>query len=291
MPASFEEILVSRPFKFIIGPDEVPIVVHEAVLAEQSPELAALMRGEMAESIAGESRWMDVDKGTFVRFAQFAYTGNYSTPKGSTAQAVVEAESSAPPQEPGLIDGRESAWQFPPSRPPLSAPRPPHSAQFSFAFPPPPRPPSASDMFNSLKYPLIESRSNLCACKPSMNDGPIESSGEVLLAHASLYVLAEKWGVNSLKMLVLSKLHQTLSTLHLDASRVQEVIDLARYAYLDSSTPDLGTEIDELRKLICLYIAANVEVVSEHNSFMDLIEGGGAFVRDLWKRVVPKKPT
>jgi hypothetical protein len=59
-----------------------------------------------------------------------------------------------------------------------------------------------------------------------MNDGPIESSGEVLLAHASLYVLAESWGVNSLKMLVLSKLYQTLSTLHLDASKVQEIIDL-----------------------------------------------------------------
>jgi hypothetical protein len=124
-----------------------------------------------------------------------------------------------------------------------------------------------------------------------MNDGPVESSGEVLLAHASLYVLTEKWGVNSLKMQVLSKLHQTLSTLRLDASKVQQVIDLARYAYLDSSTPDLETEIDGLRKLTCLYMAANVEVVSEHTSFMELIEGGGAFVRDLWKRVVPKKPT
>jgi len=146
-------------------------------------------------------------------------------------------------------------------------------------------------MFNSLKYPLIESRSNLCTYKTSMNDGPVENSGEVLLAHASLYVLAQKWGVNSLKMLVLSKLHQTLSTLHLYASKVQQVIDLARYAYLDSSTPDLETEIDGLRKLTCLYMAANVEVVSEHTSFMELIEGGGAFVRDLWKRVVPKKPT
>jgi hypothetical protein len=86
-------------------------------------------------------------------------------------------------------------------------------------------------------------------------------------------------------MLVLSKLHQTLSTLRLHESKVQEVIDLAQYAYLDSSTPDLETEIDGLRKLICFYIAANVEVVSEHTSFMDLIEGRGAFVRDLWKRV------
>jgi hypothetical protein len=101
-----------------------------------------------------------------------------------------------------------------------------------------------------------------------MNDGRIESCGEVLLAHASLYVLGEKWGVNSLKLLVLSKLHQTLSTLRLDAWKVQEIIDLARYMYLDSSTPDLETDIDGLRKLISLYMAANVEIISEHTSFM-----------------------
>jgi hypothetical protein len=248
-------------------------VVYEAVLAEQSPALAALMRGEMAESVAGESRWMDVDKGTFVRFAQFAYTGEYSIPKGSIAQAVVEAESSSSSQEPRVLDEEfdeeyPSAWLQPQPNPfaPRSSAEPPISA---------------SDVFNSLKYSLIESRSNRCTCKSSMNNGPVESSSEALLAHASLYVLAEKWGVNSLKMLVLSKLHQTLSTLRLDASKVQEVINLARYVYLDSSTPDLKTKIDRLRKLICLYIAANVEVVSEHTSFMDLIEGRGAFVRDL----------
>ena len=82
-------------------------------------------------------------------------------------------------------------------------------------------------------------------------------------------------------MLVLSKLHQTLSTLRLDASKVQEIIDLARYTYLDGSTPDLETDIDRLRKLISLYMAANVEMISEHTSFMELIKGGGAFVRDL----------
>lgn len=282
-------------------------MVHEAVLAEQSPALAALMRGEMAESVASESRWMDADKGTFIRFAQFAYTGDYSISKGSTAQAVVEAESSS--QEPRVLDGWGSSFaprsSVAPPAPRTSALEPEDEWLFEVRskkrkkskngplnlYRSGPEPlTSASDMFNSLKYPLIESRSNLCTCRSSMNDGPIESSGEVLLAHASLYVLAEKWGVNSLKMLVLSKLHQTLSTLRLDASKVQEIIDLARYTYLDGSTPDLETDIDGLRKLISLYMAANVEIISEHTSFMELIEGGGAFVRDLWKRVVPKKP-
>ncbi len=136
-------------------------------------------------------------------------------------------------------------------------------------------------MFNSLKYPLIKSRSNLYTYRSSMNDGLIESSSEVLLAYASLYVLTEKRGVNSLKMLVLSKLYQMLSTLRLNISKVQEIINLPRYTYLDSSTPDLETNINGLRKLITLYMAANVEIISEYTSFMELIKGRGAFVRDL----------
>jgi len=38
-------ILISRPLKFIIGPDEVPIIVYEAVFAEQSRALAARRDG------------------------------------------------------------------------------------------------------------------------------------------------------------------------------------------------------------------------------------------------------
>jgi hypothetical protein len=61
MPASFKEslsftILISRLFKFIIGPNRVLIIVYEAVLVEQSLALATLIRGEMAESVASESR-------------------------------------------------------------------------------------------------------------------------------------------------------------------------------------------------------------------------------------------
>ena len=292
-------------------------MVHEAVLAEQSPALAALMRGEMAEGIAGASRWMDVTKGTFVRFVEFAYTRDYSVPKGFTeAQADAEATTSLPSQEePRVLDDIEAAWQSP-QAPPPAAPSffgvrgylPPQFAQHpsaqelddgwdsprpkigkkSKSVPKPPR--SASEIFRSLKYPLIESRSNVCKCNPTRNDGPVENSGDVLLAHASLYVLAEKWGVNDLKMLVLSKLQEALITLRLDSSKGQEVVDFLRYAYLDTSTPDLEPEIDGLRDLICLYTAANINLLMENSSFIDLIEGGGAFVRDLLKRIISCQP-
>jgi hypothetical protein len=74
-------IFWSRSFKFLVGPDEVPIVVHEKAIANQSTALSTLMRGKMSEGTAGAATWKDVDEETFLRFSQFAYTGDYSVPK------------------------------------------------------------------------------------------------------------------------------------------------------------------------------------------------------------------
>jgi hypothetical protein len=112
-----------------------------------------------------------------------------------------------------------------------------------------------------------------------------ENVREILVAHASLYVLAEKWGVESLKVLTLFKLHRTLKMLRLDASTVGDIVELTRYTYSDETTPDLETGIDGLRGLICHYIAANAKMMAEHISFTALIEDGGALARDLWKHV------
>jgi hypothetical protein len=47
-------MIKSRTFKFIFGIDEVPIVAHEAAIADQSPALATIIQGQMLESLAGE---------------------------------------------------------------------------------------------------------------------------------------------------------------------------------------------------------------------------------------------
>lgn len=43
-------------------------MVYEALVTQQSPTLAALVKGAMSESVSGEVRWDDVDKETFLRF-------------------------------------------------------------------------------------------------------------------------------------------------------------------------------------------------------------------------------
>lgn len=71
--------------------------------------------------------------------------------------------------------------------------------------------------------------------------------------------------------------------LRLDALKVQYIVDLARYTYTDERTPDLDNGIDKLRELVCQYVVANSDVMTEDAMFMALVEEGGPLVRDLWK--------
>jgi hypothetical protein len=134
---------------------------------------------------------------------------------------------------------------------------------------------------------LLQPRSKFAdSCDPVVVTGSEETIIEPLLTHTSLYILAEKWGISSLKRLTLFKLDQSLSMFKLNAAKVPHIVELVRQGY--AGTPDLETGIDDLRELVCQYIAANVKVMSEDETFQALIEEGGAFVRDLWKRMLPR---
>jgi hypothetical protein len=246
-------MLYSCSFTFLIGADELPFVVHEAALADQSPALATLMRGKMSESLAGEAKWKDVDKTTFIKFTQFAYTGDYSVP----TMIVKASDQTLPQDEMALAEPISQVEVVEPAAEDmfggwgsLSAPR---RDKKKGSFKPALRTPKPMlETFKSLSYPLLQPRSYLeHTCDPAMSEGTNENISEVLLLHASFYVLADKWGVKSLKMLTLLKLHQTLSMLRLDTPKVQYIIELAQYTYSDKRTPDLDNGIDKLRELVC----------------------------------------
>jgi hypothetical protein len=290
-------IILSRPFKFIVGADKVPIVVHEAAFADRSPGLKALMRGDVPEGVAGEAKWEDVDKETFTRFAQFVYMGDYSTPKmivkSSDQPYPLDASGETitefiPSPEAPIIE--EAPSEAPPEAPPEDPPelwdlgtpmKKGKKKSFSRAVPTP--------VFKTLSYPLIEPRFNFAdTCDPIVGDEPSKNIGKVLLLHASLYVLAEKWGIDSLKRLTLFKIHKTLSMFSLDIPKLEHIVHLVRYAYSDERTPDLVTKVDGLRELICQYIVANAELTSRDTTFTALIEEGGPLARDLWKLAGPR---
>lgn len=270
---SLSRILLSRPFRFVVGQEGVEIIVHEEAVASQSTALSTLVRGQMSESTAGVATWKDVDQETFIRFAQFAYTGDYSILSISALKKPIkkgedEVLSTVQYEEDFL-------WGSPAVKKKKSTSR---KGQLET---------STQSSLQALNYPLLRPRSNFAdTCDSPVMDGPKEDVSEALLSHVSLYILADQWGVESLMRLSLFKLHKSLVMLELDGSKVSCIVELVRAGY--AGTVDRESPIDELRELICQYIAANVEVMSFEDEFKLMLEEGGDFVRDLWMRVLPR---
>ena len=287
----FYRILLSRPFRFIVDAEEVPITVYGAAVAQQSPALAALVQGNMSEGLSGEARWGDVNKGTFLRFIQFAYTGDYSIPvsqscnKEASDRQVYTGpvyEEAKPLESLAPYTAVDDWGNWGNTYPKKEKDKKKKGASA-------PKLTSALDPFSSLSYLLPKPQTNLANAQgPCISDGPGETSFRLALAHASLYVLAEKWGIDNLKQLTLFKIYETLVDIRFDASNVQDLVDLVRYIYSNERTPDLEFGIDKLRELICYYIVTNSTVTSEHAAFAALLKEEGDLASDLWKMVGTK---
>ncbi|KAM0426159.1 hypothetical protein ACHAPT_008503 [Fusarium lateritium] len=90
----FEDSLASKPFVFVIGEERKEFHVHKELIGQLSPVLNALVNGKMKEACEGRVEWLHVDVDTFVRFAKFAYSGDY-TPAEPEMMAPVASEGDA----------------------------------------------------------------------------------------------------------------------------------------------------------------------------------------------------
>lgn len=64
----------------MVGEGKTAIGIHADVVATQSKALNVLVNGEMGEAKAGCASLPDVNEDDFLRFCQYAYTGDYATP-------------------------------------------------------------------------------------------------------------------------------------------------------------------------------------------------------------------
>ena len=72
--------LRSSVFRFLVGPNQAIRLVHVSLIAKQSSALHHLVHKPMKEANNQEAVWDDIDEGTFERFSQFIYTGDYDSP-------------------------------------------------------------------------------------------------------------------------------------------------------------------------------------------------------------------
>lgn len=263
-------IFRSQLFTFLIGENEEPVQVHAAAIAKQSKALNTLINGSMVEAQVRSVSLRDVSLEDFLKFCEFAYTGDYSTPSSTT-----RAETSSPSK------ADEEAVPVPSQPPPQPAREDPWASYTMKKKAQPSKTTLLRESFDNHSYcPVLPSQQFLDTCQIMTNSKCTEDYTPVFLGHARLYVLADKYGVESLKYLCLDKIHETLVNFKLYKESIGDITELIRFSYCNDHTPDDVN--DDLRALVLKFVASRHDLIGDSEPFLALVEEGGVFMRDLW---------
>ena len=253
----------------------------------------------MSEAREGCALLDNVEESTFVRFSQYAYTGDYVA-----AKPDILLDSSTIPKDTSLQrkhDEREAPPTIDDYSVSFTAEEP---AATDDPFSNPYRISSSSKkekkeevyvsgevadselpMSHSKKSRLWNNFKNevytisLSDFEPRRNQKPCEDYTKVFLCHAHVYTFAEKYNIDPLRRLSLHKLQRTLAAFTLYGERVDDVVNLMRYSY--SNTPDRLDSIDDLRLLVVRYVACAVEDLAQSAEFQSLLGDAGSLATDL----------
>lgn len=132
--------------------------------------------------------------------------------------------------------------------------------------------------------PALESDDSKNNFAPPKNSGSWEDFTPVFIDQARLYVLADKYGIEPLRQLILSKLHTTLTSFKLYQTGVAGVVEFVRFVY-SNTPPNYGNKPDALRSLVARYIASVLGQIGDNEAFKELLEEGGSFVMDTWNTI------
>ena len=257
-------------------------MVHAAAIARQCDALNTLVNGNMAEARLRRVIWDDIRVDTFVYFMQYIYQGDYST-------SIAKRFSI---EEKGLVTESDDEEE---EETDIAAKEKDDSGTQDISF--------SSDFWDLRELCTV---SELTELKNSFTQVQIsrpliagykiqhitttEDLTPVLLDHARLYVFAEKFQIQDLKALSISKLYQILLTYHVFPKRICAIIELIRCVYSDENTPDRDDPVDELRALVVRYVNLGcvIRVIGNSPEFLDLLEEGGAFVTSVWPLIYAK---
>jgi hypothetical protein len=290
----WSSVFRSKQFVFIVGENQAEFTVHAAIIAKQSKALDVLINGSMKEASDGKAIFKDIQEDTFIRFCQFAYTGDYTTPDFTHIPSIelpYITNRDEPVVEPELVVEEEPAveeelvveeelelelvpvdgfggWGSTPKK--VKKPKKPSKSIL------------LRQSLDNLIYDTETSRTIFTArCEVRQNSNPTEDYTTVFLGHAQLYAFAENWGIDVLKTLALFKLHKTLVSFTLYAVRRPDVVELLRYTFSNDHTPDRVGALDDLRSLVMLYTACEVESLVHCPEFLSLVGEGGQLAQNL----------
>jgi len=227
----------------------------------------------------------DTDEQTFVRFCEYAYTGDYTPAQSEFPLASKNATTLF-----STVDDEECFRSS-------SSKKKKKKGKSSFAFDGLDEPDESVeaiepycgrcnnrkeqilwDEFQIRDYSVISPR-----FRPRENFEECKSNTSPFLYHARIYVFADKYDITTLRNLALDKLHQTLRSFKAAGIQTESLVDLIRFSYSNDNTRDneAGQDVDGLRKMVVHFVACVFENVVKDENFLALMEDGGPLPRDL----------
>ncbi|KAI4860992.1 hypothetical protein F4820DRAFT_84924 [Hypoxylon rubiginosum] len=280
MAIPYELIAASKPFRILVGPDKKEFTMHTELLGRMSKPLRTLVKGDMKEAKEGVAEWPEIDEGTFIRFWEFAYTGDYKAAEpfidapapsdlaNGNAQTLANRNQNGQYYEEEQEDGYHNYNYGYGSRTATTT--------------------SKREMWKQFQNQFSTEQDKAPAEQP--NKDPSANYSEALLSHARLYAFADYYCVDALMALCLRKLHRTLKVFSLHGgARVTDVAQLVDYAYKNTvSGKAAGGEPDGLRSMLATYAACKVEGLWDNIYFQDVLESGEvakAIIGQLMRRL------
>jgi hypothetical protein len=312
MLSNRSRILSSKPFRFLVGKNKTSFTLHSDALVGQSDPLLALINGGMAEARKGHAWLEDTDEETFVRVGEYLYTSDYTPAEpdvllahsqigqesdGNHTQMISERDAlngdsiSAAMEAPEVQIGqfpeeplpRVSEWDMFRLTKKKKKEKKKARAAFSWGSDGEPEIPKVDPTRSKRELLWDEFIDSIDSCnrdfRPRPNLEPCEDYREVFLCHAQLYVFADKYDIQPLAKLSLSKLGHTLADFNVFEERTEDIVELLQYCYANTAER-VGT-MDSLRALVIKYVACVVERLKDSEGFRSLLGEANSISLDL----------
>ena len=285
-----------------------PLYIHSDLVSLHSKPLDRMIHAPMAEAQKGFATLEDLDEGTFVRFIEWAHKGYYTAAEFTTDEAQSSRTSGNQNHDevvpttqevdlPGetLNFATEENFDFAPVTEEEPEPEPmfwgaPLASSYKkgkklkkvIHFDRLDQKGGLKQSFISRRYTVRQSAVEIPPPRP--NHHPEENYTDVFLSHAQLYVFADEYDIQSLRVLALEELHATLAIHTLYPEPTGDIIALLRYVY--ANTRKLREGVEDFRNLVTQYVGYEMDMLIKDPAFGDLmIKDGGDLLGDFMRMV------
>lgn len=231
----------------------------------------------MVEAHDGLAVLDDVEADTFVGFCEFAYTGDYRSriterePEVVTDDPVlIQREGALEDIAPELVEQLDLALEEAPMSEEYWGLGRSEKKKYRT---------QATRIWNDFLNLTYEDPPCLVSDEQATLVNGDNASTISLLYHAKIYVFAEKYLIDNLRILCLRKLHGALRDFDLTSQTSGLILEVLEFTYTQTERKE--SRDDELRMLLIHYAACKGEILKQNPNLRSLLEANGEMACDL----------